>query len=108
MTKAEYHQLFITKIPIIIQGHRAYNALIKATIPIDDQEGRINKALERLKFNDDDIDNLSEMCQWHEAELEKMGIDPLDHLPFTDEDKAYLDKFLVRIPWHQRLLRKIF
>jgi len=106
MTKIEYHQLFIAKIPVIIEGHRAYNALINATLQIDDEEYRINKALERLKWNNDDISNLSEMYRWHEIELTRLGVDPFDHLPFTEEDRAYLDKFLVKIPWHRRLLRK--
>ncbi|MGD9928883.1 MAG: hypothetical protein AB7U05_02590 [Mangrovibacterium sp.] len=87
MTKIEYHQLFISKIPVIIEGHRAYNALIDATLRIDDEEYRINKALERLKWNNDDIFNLSEMYRWHETELTRLGMDPFDHRPFAKEDK---------------------
>lgn len=105
--KVEYHQLFLSKIPDMIEGHRAYNALIDATLKIDDDESRINTSLERRKFNNEEIKLFSELYQWHKAELKKMGIDELDHIPLTEEDKKYIDQFLKKIPWYKRFWRKL-
>lgn len=107
MNKIEYHQLFISKVPIVIDGFRAYNALIDATLNINEEE-KMNKGLERIHFNNSEIDYMSKLYQKHAAQLRIMGVDPLDHFEFTQADKDYIDQFMVKKPWHKRLFGKLF
>lgn len=110
MTKEEYHQLCITNTPILIEGYRAEIKMIEATLLFYKDDPRINtdKYLDHCNNLNKRIQGYSNAFRNHENELTQIGIDPLDHLQFTEEDKTYLDQFLVKISKRKRIVNWIY